>query len=792
MIINMADLQQIFLQEAQELLEKMEPLVLELEKQAAFELLEELFRIMHTLKGSAGIAGIKGVGKLAHQLENLLENLREQRVAVTPDLIDLLLLGVDTVRAMLVDLAAGLDTMPPEELMQEIERQLQLQLAGQVSGVGGSLLTPGNAGQAPDTGQVRALIDNLTDMERQQYLEWLEQGMSLYLVGLQFGREFFRQGHNLGYLLEDLAGMGDIVKIIVDDSGIPPLSLLDPEDYHLELVLLMATAAGEADVQEVFAFVLDEQNRLFVHPLTQEDLSGTDRLASIRPEHCINILQQQARALQMAAEDVFPDLAASVYRVLQKMAQHLHWSWPGQPLAAGPAAREQLLGIIRELLLVVQQRFELSGTETAGSILLGDVKDGSGRQLPGFPAGSEKLKGSPGYRSQEYFKVRAETADALLRLTGELIIAKNSLPYLVKQLEAAGQAVLARQIKERYHLLDRIARDIQERVMEIWLLPIQEVFNRFPRFVREQARVLNKMVELEMSGGETSLDRNIIEEIYEPLLHMVRNALDHGIEEVEERQRRGKNISGTIRLQACRQGENVLIQVSDDGRGIDTAALARRALEQGLVSAEQLAEMNEQEKLRLIFLPGLSSKESISDLSGRGVGMDVVENTVRRLGGTVQVNSEPGQGTSFTLTLPFTMATSEVLLVRTEKGTYGLPLAAVQETVRVQKTQFKTVRGKPIVMLRGQVMPLLLPRLNDVSVPLEDEPLLVVLHNRAVWPVRAVLGREEVITQPLSGELKKIRLFSGAAVLGDGRVLLVIDPVELVNDGLSCAGSERK
>ncbi|MCL6636098.1 MAG: chemotaxis protein CheA, partial [Peptococcaceae bacterium] len=364
-------------------------------------------------------------------------------------------------------------------------------------------------------------------------------------------------------------------------------------------------------------------------------------------------------------------------------------------------------------------------------------------------------------------------------------------------LEAAGLDGQARELKDRCLYLDRIAREIYERVMDIWLLPVQEVFGRFPRFVRDQAKILDKKVELVTDGGDTRLDRNIIEEIYEPLLHLVRNALDHGLEDPEERLKAGKAPAGVIGLSARRQGERIIIQVSDDGRGIDVDALVEKAVSSGMLSREKAETMSARDKLKLVFLPGLSSKDGISDLSGRGVGMDAVEKAIGRLGGTIQVDSAPGRGTTFIIGLPFTMATSEVLMVRIGSGIYGIPLSAVRETVRVGEKDLRTVRGRPVALLRGEIVPLLESHLYlEATASRQGEKALVVLWQGAALPVDTVLGKEVVIVKPLAGELKRLSVFMGAAVLGDGRVLLVLDPNELIRlsmgarnkEGTGCAG----
>lgn len=807
----MSDLKNIFLEEAEDLLVRIEPLILDLEKKVTPEILDELFRLAHTLKGSAGIAGVNGISKLTHRLEDLLDGLRDGEIEVRPGLVDLLLIGFDHIKAMVADLAGGQDLPPPEELLEEIAAYIHRRPPA--PRFAEKKTEQPEAVTAPLQAAVPEAAEHAAPDEVRRFLrDELRRGKNVYHLTLNFGLDFFRQGHNLGYLLEDLADLGTIAGLKADGRRVPALSLLNPEDYHLVFTLYLVTGEDRETVEETFVFVSSDENKVMVRPVGEEELGEAPFLEFQAPAGeppaagqapplsgqrllcAVKVLRQQEKALRLADEEVLPGLLPVVQRILERLAGRISPSLEQHLFNAREEGREQLLKITGELLAVL------------GS----DVQAGP-EQLPDIPAiscfkpvnaGKPGVSGlavsSPeerrksnitGEARQAAFKVRRETADALMNLSGELIIAKNSLPYLVKKLEMLGMDEQANELKERCLYLDRIAREIHERVMDIWLLPVQEVFGRFPRFVRDQAKILDKKVAIITDGGETRLDRNIIEDIYEPLLHLVRNALDHGLEEPEERMKTGKDPVGVIRLTAQRQGERVVIRVSDDGRGIDVDTLTEKAVSCGIASREKVSGMTAQEKLRLIFLPGLSSKEDISDLSGRGVGMDAVENTINRLGGSIQVESTPGQGTIFTVSLPFTMATSEVLMVRIGGGVYGIPLSAVRETVRVEEKDLRTVRGRPVALLRGEIVPLLESRLY-LENACRDEAVLVVLWQGAALPVETVLGKEVVIVKPLTGELKKLSVFMGAAVLGDGRVLLVLAPNELVR--LSLGNREKE
>jgi len=762
----MADLTEIFLDEAQELLEQMEPLILELEKAATVGTLEELFRVAHTLKGSAGVAGISGVRALAHQLEELLDCLRAGELKMNSDLADALLEGFDVLRSLLEKLAQGRDEQPPPALLEKIARFAAVDPAQ-------TREETARGGEEPPGARVPLLED--ADMLLLQ--KALANGRNVFYLELDFAADFFHRGHNLDYLLEDLSALGEIVGLRLDGRKVPPLSAIEAEEYYLFFSLFVITGEDLQAITDVFIFVLDEKNKLNLWPVSPADLGALGPCRKAAPpysvEHAREVLRQQEKALAAASAEVLPGLTASVWKIIRRVADSFGLSCPFlEGIQSDPQAEKELLS--RAIDDLKEQLKEAAG------IAAGDKKEAEKSVTPDREAVTFSREKA---RPQSFLKVSRDTADALLNLAGELIIAKNALPYFIKNLEAAGREDLARDLKEKYGYLDRIAREFQERVMDIWLLPIAQIFDRFPRFVRDYSKKANKKIHLVCEGKETRLDRNILENIYEPLLHIVRNALDHGLEEIEERQRKGKKPEGILLLRAYRLGERVVVQVADDGRGVDGDALAQKAIAAGLVSSARAAEMSYAEKVNLLFAPGLSTREAVSELSGRGVGMDVVKETTERLGGTVQVESEPDRGTTVTLALPFTLATNEVLLVNVGGGLYGIPLAAVRETVRYARRDLKTVRGRALAVLRNEILPVsFVHRCLGAHESEAEEITLVVLWQKVALSVDRVLGKEEIIIRPLTGELKKVPLFLGAAVLGDGRVLLVLEPNVLAKE----------
>jgi two-component system chemotaxis sensor kinase CheA len=385
-------------------------------------------------------------------------------------------------------------------------------------------------------------------------------------------------------------------------------------------------------------------------------------------------------------------------------------------------------------------------------------------------------------------KVDPARIDALLGLVGELVVAKNSLPFLARRAEEEfGSRQLAREIKERYAVVNRIAEELQGAVMRVRMMPLAQVFRRFPRLVRDLSAKLGKSIRLEILGEETEADKGIVEELFDPLVHLFRNSIDHGIEMPDDREAIGKAREGLIRLSAQHADDHVIIELCDDGQGIDVERVRQKAAEKGLATLEDLRQRSDDDIIQLIFAPGFSTVDSVSELSGRGVGMDVVRTMVTRAGGTITVTNKRGEGTATRITLPVTMAVSRVMILEAGGTEVGIPFASITETVRVQNSDLKHVGQGRAIVLRGRMVPvwnlaevLALPKSEARA---EDGVAILVMRAGGHELGLAVEGFQDtvdVITKPLAGVLGQLELFSGTAMLGDGRVLLVLDPKEIV------------
>ncbi len=379
--------------------------------------------------------------------------------------------------------------------------------------------------------------------------------------------------------------------------------------------------------------------------------------------------------------------------------------------------------------------------------------------------------------------------DRLMNLIGEMVVSKNALPYLAQRAEEQfGVRELAREIKAQYAVINRIAEEMQDAIMQVRMLPVSFVFQRFPRLVRDISRKLAKEVELVLEGEDTEADKNIIESLADPLIHIVRNSLDHGLETPAVRRAAGKPAVGRLTIRALQEGDRVLIDIIDDGRGIDPAVIKRKAYEKGLIDEAVLERISDREAINLVFAAGFSTADVVSDLSGRGVGMDVVRTAVEKVNGSILLESEVGKGTRLRITLPLSMAVTQVMIVESDGQTFGVPMDHVVETVRVPRLAIRRIKQSQTIVLRGSIVPLrslnALLGLSQPPLSNADDEMAVLVARVGGESVGLIVDdfREtaEIIQKPLSGVLAGLSAYSGSALMGDGSVLMVLNVREIV------------
>ena len=396
------------------------------------------------------------------------------------------------------------------------------------------------------------------------------------------------------------------------------------------------------------------------------------------------------------------------------------------------------------------------------------------------PAKKEGAKAAAPKKQHQSQSVRVdiEKLDTLMNLMGELVINKV-------RLEQIGQTHRMSDLMETLEQMDRVTGDLQNIVMKVRMVPVSAVFNRFPRMVRDVSKELGKEINLTIEGEETELDRTVIDEIGDPIMHLLRNSLDHGVESPDAREAKGKPRVGEVGLIARHEGNNVVIMITDDGAGIDASKIRRKAVEKGMITQDQADRLDDADAVRLIFLPGFSTAEQITDISGRGVGMDVVRSKIEALSGHVDVETHIDEGSIFKIKLPLTLAIIQAMLVRVQEEMYAIPLTSIDSTVNIEPTDIQTIQNKEVIVLRGEIIPIVrmeealqVPHVKD-----SEELFVVVVHAgeaKAGIVVDNLIGQQEIVIKTLGNLFAGLKLFGGATVLGDGRVALILDVATMI------------
>jgi len=381
-------------------------------------------------------------------------------------------------------------------------------------------------------------------------------------------------------------------------------------------------------------------------------------------------------------------------------------------------------------------------------------------------------------------KVEQESIDSLMNVVGELLVAKNSLPYLADNVVSMTHEQIKREIMDKYIFINRLSEQLQDLIMGMRMLPISYVFDRYPKLVRDIAKTLGKKVKLEMQGGDTKLDKNMIEMLADPMIHIMRNSLDHGIEMPDVREAKGKGGMGLVTLNAYAQSDRIIIEIVDDGAGINVERVASKVLEKGLMTPEQIDALNEKEMAELVLLPGLSTAETITEFSGRGVGMDVVKKSIESFGGSIGITTKANEGTVITLAIPMSLAVTSLLHIEMNSIHYGIPMDSVSETVKIEHSEVEYLHNEPFVYIRGDVIPLLFIKsmLNeeDMVGKILSIVVLNIKDNLLAVVVNDFLGQLDVVQKPLVGIMEGHPLFSGTALLGNGQIIMAMDPLGLL------------
>lgn len=671
----------IFLQEAYEQLEVLEQGLLTFERDAIHpDLVQEIFRAAHTLKGGAGAAGFTGMERLTHVLESLLDEVRNGERDVDVDLIDHMLEGVDLLRQSLTVIETGGD---PDEV---------------------------------DTGDLLARLQGMLGEEDINVSSAPASGRS-------------QQANPPG-------GDQDVVHWHVRVSDAAPLPSI-----RLYQALLILEEAGHVLSSQPDATMLEQ---------------GDEEYRSL---------------------DVSMELHASPESVRAQLAEvgdlvEVSWS--------GSTASED-----KEPVPPADDRTPDDAEKPRAASSSAESR----QRRPGGVLGGSGLAPS--------VRVDVAVLDRLMNLVGELVIDRTRLLRLVS-LDATVQ-MLQEELEQVSGHLSRITTDLQDTIMRARMIPLDNLFRKFPRMIRDVSHQLGKDVNFEMSGEDTELDRSVIEQIGDPLMHLLRNAVDHGLEMPEERVKAGKPAQGRVHLKAYHQENHIFIEVSDDGRGIDRERVRRTAVERGFISEEQAQKLDANEALELILTPGFTTAKEVSSISGRGVGLDVVRKNIERVNGQLTLESTVGEGTTWRIKLPLTLAIVQALLVQIAGGVYAIPISSVTEAFRAAEEDIEAAHGWRMIRMRGEVIPLIDPGEvwgSEYSVDWEPgTPLPIVVLQAGAAPlalmVDRLLGEQEVVIKSLGPIIGEVPGISGASILGDGSVSLIIDVVGLSKEVRQRAADRR-
>lgn len=709
--IDLEDFLEFFLLDSQEQVDRLGSGLLQLERDGEnISIINELFRSAHSLKGASGTMGFTPIVKLTHAAEDLLDKLRQGKILVTNEIIDVLLAVTDKVKLMLEQVNQR------AEITEEYD-SLTSQM--RVLAETGALAEP-RLPAVKDIDNIKEENNSHTDFfftndEREVIEQALFTGKAIYQIDVMLAPNTLMKAVRAVMVTQRLEPLGSVVKIV---PSVEELEADIADKFSILFVTIEPSDEIRADVLEV-SEILDAH--VYHYSLSDSLISR-------------GVLAEESEDL------VKPDII------------------PEDPGINSKSAEQK-----EENYAAVGQQSVIKGAV--------DQPQDSGNNLV------------------HTIRVDTNRMDNLINLVGEMVITRTRLVKIGNDLKAQNQAdLLIRDLNETNVYLGRLMSDLQESVMRLRMVPVGTVFSRFPRLVRDFCRKTGKRIELVIKGEETELDKTVIELIGDPLTHIIRNSVDHGIETPEERLASGKPEVGEITLDAYHQGNHIAIIVSDNGAGLNIEKIYQKALANGLIGEKE--EMSEKDIANLIFLPGFSTADQITDISGRGVGMDVVKKSLNSLGGLIDIKTKKGEGTSFIIRLPLTLAIIQALLVGVGREVYAVPLSSVIETLLVKRSEIKNVGGRSMVQLRGNTLPLisLTEKFNlTESDKAKDEIYVVVVglgDNAIGIIVDELQGQQEIVIKSLGDYLNGLPGIAGATILGDGMVTLILDIGSLIQDVL--------
>ena len=760
----MSDLEDQFVAEARELIRQATDNLIALERDGmSSERIDSVFRAFHTLKGSAGVVELPAMSIVLHAAEDLLDSVRHGTLGAGAEIVDAALACLDQVSRWVdnFETAGSLPSQAGEDSRAMAQRLRSfLPRSGDQRAVSASDL-PKENGQ----GSLPEWVSRLIAAEREAITSRIPKGpIAATAISYEPFAGCFYNGDDPVQLMRQVPGL--LALQIEPREPFAPLAKIDP--YACNLRLRAVSSGSRDEIAALFRLVPDQ----------------------------IEIISVPSEALPAAEMHVGSGSQALICKAIEAQCELLRVPDRADELAGciGAAAR------VAENALRHGQRPDLADiVERAGVLALGQRDAGpllsalekalaAFASLPSTMAVNGASQAASERSADRVLRVSEAKIEALVNLAGELVVARNALSYSVGQVERKiDSGEVTRSIQRDRDAIDHLVTELHGSVLQLRMVPFAQLFGSFPRLVRDVARQLNKKVTLVTSGETAEADKTIIDRLFEPMVHLVRNALDHGIEDPGQRRAAGKSEAAKISIAASRSGDRLLVKVTDDGRGIDPSVVRRRASERQILPPNELAALTDEAAIDLVFSAGFSTASAVSDISGRGFGMDVVRTAIEHIGGRVSLQSNVGLGTTVRLDLPMTIAMSRIMVVEASGQSFGIAMEAVSETVRIAPDRVSTIKNNDAFVLRDRVVPIIsLAELMNLPGRKRDaaEPRLLVVIEAAgriaALEIDAVRDRLDVVLKPMRGLLAGARGYAGTTLLGNGQVLLVLDVKEIL------------
>jgi two-component system chemotaxis sensor kinase CheA len=715
---------QTFIVECSELLASMESALLILEKQPLdHDSINAVFRAAHTIKGSSGMFGYSGVVEFTHVLENFLEKLRQGKFTVNSDMIAILLKSGDHI-SELISLYTNVEKYVIDKNIKERGNQLIESL---------SKIQPGMVlGDKPEV-----FVDQVEKPEHNVPKSISAVINPYWHISLRFTKDILKQGLDPASFINYLSETGEIVNVVTIVDAVPELDSIDAEECYLGFEISLKSDASKETILNVFEFMMDSADIVVIEP--DSDVAKYEKLINSLPESPERI------------KEILLDMEAVTGEELQR-------------IEAKPDKAIQ-----KETDMVLDEKNVENETPNQFDESISLKKD--------MNVGEERTSRSVSDTAANFIRIEAKKLDNLINLVGELVINVANIRQLS---ENNGD----KDIIEASFTMSRLVEEVRDSAMNIRMVQIGDTFKRFERVVRDLSRQMGKQIELEISGGETELDKTVVERINDPLMHLIRNSIDHGIGTPQERTKNGKNPTGMIRINALHETGNIVIEISDDGEGLNKEKILKKAIEKKIAKAS--VTYSDEEIYNFIFEPGLSTSDKVTDVSGRGVGMDVVRRNIELLRGGIEIESKPGIGTTMRISLPLTLAIIDGFLVEIGSVSYVIPLDMVLECINISSEDEISKESGNFVNLRGEVLPYLRMKeffsVDDVDSQHSQDNIIVVRYgsHKAGLMVDRLIGEYQTVIKPLGKLFNNLHGISGATILGNGTVSLILDIPKLI------------